>query len=68
MATVRRTPPPPRSRRSYDDDQRAIAAEQDRLARAKANPPRPVPLVKVTPEPDEMWPPGTAWLDTSVDV
>jgi hypothetical protein len=68
MATVRRTPPPPRSRRTYDDDQRGITTEMDRLARAKSNPPRPVPLVKVTPEADESWPPGTAWLDTSVDV
>jgi len=57
----------PGKQKSYDGDQRAIVAEDEAIRRneTKKNPPKP--LVKLEPEPAESWPPGTAWLDTSVE-
>lgn len=66
MAIVRRTQR--QGQQPYDADRRETTAELELLHRKKDATPRPVPLVKVTPEADESWPPGTAWLDTSVEV
>lgn len=54
----------PRPRSTNDAHRRAAAADIDRLSRRRRPPIVELPNVQVAPEPVEMWPVGTAWMDT----